>query len=118
MKFMSSVFFIREENGIISSDPAVGTESLKEKLLHKKRRELWQEVHDAYLDKKNNNQDHNKRSYSLYAETINEYINEYFRRHSAGRNKPERINSLFTDRPRGVGNFRCSGAVDLLCLAI
>ena len=38
MKFMSSVFFIREENGIISSDPAVGTESLKEKLLHKKRK--------------------------------------------------------------------------------
>lgn len=28
-----------EENGIISSDPAVGTESLKEKLLHKKRKD-------------------------------------------------------------------------------
>ena len=37
----------------------------------------WNEVLDVYLDKKNNNDDPNKHSRSLYAETIN----ECYRRH-------------------------------------
>ncbi len=42
-----------------------------------KKNDHWDEVLDVYLDKKNNNDDPNKHSRSLYAETIN----ECYRRH-------------------------------------
>ena len=42
-----------------------------------KKNNHWDEVLDVYLDKKNNNDDPNKHSRSLYAETIN----ECYRRH-------------------------------------
>ena len=37
----------------------------------------WDKVLDVFLDKKNSNDDHNKHSRSLYAETINECFNRY-----------------------------------------
>ena len=42
-----------------------------------KKNDHWDEVLDVYLDKKNNNDDPNKHSRALYAETIN----ECYRRH-------------------------------------
>ena len=38
----------------------------------KQKKGAWEEVRKVYLDKKNDNDDPNKRSRSLYAETINE----------------------------------------------
>ncbi len=43
-----------------------------------KKRGFWSEVRTVYLDKKNNNEDPDKHSRALYAETIN----ECYRRHS------------------------------------
>ena len=37
----------------------------------------WSELKDLYLYKKNNNTDPNKKSRSLYAESVNEIINYY-----------------------------------------
>lgn len=45
---------------------------LEEKADWLKKNNLWQDVRDYYIDKKNYNQDPNKKSISLYAETINE----------------------------------------------
>ena len=42
-----------------------------------KKNDHWDEVLDVYLDKKNNNDDPNKHSRSLYAETINECYRRY-----------------------------------------
>ena len=37
-----------------------------------KDNELWNDLKDYYLDKKNNNQDPNKHSRSIFAESVNE----------------------------------------------
>ena len=38
----------------------------------------WQEVRDLYIDKKNNNTDPNKKSRSIFAETIAQVYNNHF----------------------------------------
>lgn len=50
-----------------------GLESKEKKI---KKHYLWDEVRDSYLQKKCNNEDENKKSRSLYAETINEIYNK------------------------------------------
>lgn len=45
---------------------------LPEKIEFCKDNQLWQEVREIYLDKKNYNMDSNKKSRSIFAETIHE----------------------------------------------
>ena len=49
---------------------------LLEKIEWLKSNGLWQEVRDRYLDNKNNNEDPNKKSRSIFAETIAQVYNE------------------------------------------
>ncbi|MCR4874740.1 MAG: hypothetical protein K5923_03225 [Clostridia bacterium] len=51
---------------------------LEEKIEAIKGNHKWQEVRDRYIEKKNNNNDINKKSRSLFAETINDVYNMYF----------------------------------------
>lgn len=44
----------------------------------RKDSEIWKVVKEKYLKKKNENNDHNKHSRSLYAETINEVYDKYY----------------------------------------
>lgn len=50
---------------------------LDEKAEWVKNKEYWQEVRELYLFKKNQNNDYNKHSRSIYAETINEICQKY-----------------------------------------
>ena len=46
-----------------------------------KKEDLWQEVRDKYLEKKNmylSWQDHNHPSFAVYVEAVNEVYNKYF----------------------------------------
>ena len=45
-----------------------------------KENDHWNEVREVYLDKKNNNDNPNKHSRSLYAETINECFRRHYHR--------------------------------------
>jgi len=56
-----------------------GFYKLPEKVKVIKQNGKWQEVRDRYLYKKNNNTDLNKKSRSLYAESVNEIYNHYFK---------------------------------------
>lgn len=55
-----------------------GYYELNKRILVIKKNKLWQEVRDVYLDKKRNNKDPNKKSRSLFAETINEIYRRNF----------------------------------------
>lgn len=44
----------------------------------RKDSEIWKVVTNRYLEKKNENKDHNKHSRSLYAETINEVYDKFY----------------------------------------
>jgi hypothetical protein len=48
-----------------------------DKLSNLKANGLWQEVKDEYLKIKNNNQDKEKKSFSLFFEAINNVYNRY-----------------------------------------
>lgn len=54
-----------------------GFYQLEERIDAIKNANLWQEVRDLYLDKKCQNNDPNKKSRSIFAETINEIFNYY-----------------------------------------
>lgn len=45
---------------------------LEEKVSEIKKAKLWNEVREVYINKKNNNDNPNKKSRALYAETVNE----------------------------------------------
>ena len=49
-----------------------GFEYLPGKIQWLKDNQLWNDLKDYYLDKKNNNQDPNKHSRSIFAESVNE----------------------------------------------
>ena len=51
---------------------------LTEKMKAIKEEGYWQEVRDLYIDKKNNNTDPNKKSRSIFAETIAQVYNNHF----------------------------------------
>ena len=51
---------------------------LTEKMEAIKEEGYWQEVRDLYIDKKNNNTDPNKKSRSIFAETIAQVYNNHF----------------------------------------
>lgn len=55
-----------------------GFYKIDEKIADIKKANLWQEVRELYLRKKCNNNDANKKSRSIFAETINEIHNYYF----------------------------------------
>ena len=49
-----------------------GYSKLPSKIEWIKKHQLWQQVRDIYIDKKNNNTDNNKKSRSFFAETIHQ----------------------------------------------
>ena len=49
-----------------------GYYNLSDKIEWIKKHKLWQQVRDNYIDKKNTNADHNKKSKSIFAETIHQ----------------------------------------------
>ena len=51
---------------------------LSEKMEAIKDSGYWQEVRDLYIEKKNNNEDPNKKSRSIFAETVANIYNKYF----------------------------------------
>ena len=55
-----------------------GFYKLTEKMEAIKEEGYWQEVRDLYIDKKNNNTDPNKKSRSIFAETIAQVYNNHF----------------------------------------
>lgn len=56
-------------------------ENKAETLKTDKNKKYWAEVRDVYLDKKNRNDDPDKHSRSIYAETINEVYTRYLNDH-------------------------------------
>ena len=56
-----------------------GFYQLDERIAAIKEENLWQEVRNVYLDKKCRNADFNKKSRSIFAETINEIYTYYFK---------------------------------------
>lgn len=55
-----------------------GFYQLSERIEAIKDEDLWQNVRDLYLIKKSNNTDPNKKSRSIFAETINEVYSKFF----------------------------------------
>lgn len=55
-----------------------GFYKLPEKMEAIKEAGYWQEVRDLYIEKKNNNNDPNKKSRSIFAETITQVYNNHF----------------------------------------
>ena len=55
---------------------AKGFYELEEKAKWCKEKNLWQDVSDMYINLKNSNTNPNKKSQSIYAETINNICNE------------------------------------------
>lgn len=76
------IYFDKEQNQYFTHFMPKDYDDLKTKVKIIKRSEnhskLWQEVRELYLKKKNENLDPNKKSRSLYVETINEIYDKYF----------------------------------------
>lgn len=62
----------KQKNNYTWEEQTKGFYCLPEKIEFCKDNQLWQEVRDIYLDKKNYNMDSNKKSRSIFAETIHE----------------------------------------------
>lgn len=55
-----------------------GFYQLDERIADIKEYGYWKEVRDLYIEKKNRNQDHNKKSRSIFAETVKEIHDKHF----------------------------------------
>jgi len=62
----------KQKNNYTWEEQTKGFYCLPEKIEFCKDNQLWQEVREIYLDKKNYNMDSNKKSRSIFAETIHE----------------------------------------------
>ena len=71
------IHFNDKQNKYSWQEQPQGFYLLKEKAEWIKDSELWQDVRDLYLDKKNRNNDPHKHSRSIYAETIHEICQMY-----------------------------------------
>lgn len=71
------IHFNKKQNKYSWQEQPQGFYLLDEKAEWIKDSELWQEVRDLYLDKKNRNNDSHKHSRSIYAETIHEICQKY-----------------------------------------
>lgn len=69
--------FNKEQNNYTWEYRSKGFKNLEMRADWLKRNKHWTEVRKVYLEKKNNNTNPNKRSRSLYAETINNLYNKY-----------------------------------------
>lgn len=70
------IHFNKKQNTYEWQEQPEGFYMLPEKIEWIKSNGLWQEVRDRYLDNKNNNEDPNKKSRSIFAETIAQVYNE------------------------------------------
>lgn len=66
----------KQQNTFTWADQPKGFRNLPKKIDWVKQHSLWGEVRDLYLYKKNTNPDPNKRSRSLFAETVHEIWNQ------------------------------------------
>lgn len=78
---------IHEKTGIVSNDrwywnEAPHSRGLKQKVEKLKSNNLWEEVRETYLDKKNmylSRRDYNHPSFNCYIEAVNEVYSKYFK---------------------------------------
>lgn len=66
------IYFNKPQNDYSWKEQSKGFYQLPEKIKFCKKNELWQFVRELYLQKKNNNTISNKKSRSIFAETIHE----------------------------------------------
>lgn len=66
------IHFYKDSNTYAWQMQGQGFEYLPGKIQWLKDNQLWNDLKDYYLDKKNNNQDPNKHSRSIFAESVNE----------------------------------------------
>lgn len=71
------IHFNKKQNKYFWAEQPQGYYLLNEKADWIKDNGYWQEVRTLYLDKKNCNNDHNKHSRSIYAETIHQICQKY-----------------------------------------
>lgn len=69
--------FNKEQNNYTWEYRSKGFKNLEEKSDWLKQNDYWNEVREVYLEMKNNNANPDKRSRSLYAETINNLYHKY-----------------------------------------
>ena len=69
------IHFNKQQNSYAWEYQPKGFYQIDEKIQEIKEAGYWQDVRDLYLEKKNNNEDLNKKSRSIFAETINEIYN-------------------------------------------
>lgn len=71
--------FDKKKNAYVWASQPKGFINLDKKAKElRKDSEIWKVVKEKYLKKKNENNDHNKHSRSLYAETINEVYDKFY----------------------------------------
>lgn len=71
------IHFNKKQNTYEWQEQPDGFYMLPEKIEWIKENGLWQEVRDRYIKNKNNNFDSNKKSRSIFAETVAQVYNEY-----------------------------------------
>lgn len=69
--------FNKKHNSYTWEEQDDGFYMLDEKIKWIKDEDLWQELREMYLKRKNSNNDINKKSRSLFAESVNNICNEY-----------------------------------------
>lgn len=74
--YQAILIWIKDEDNYIWNKRPY-TKNYGDKLSNLKANGLWQEVKDEYLKIKNNNQDKEKKSFSLFFEAINNVYNRY-----------------------------------------
>lgn len=77
-QFQEYIRFKKGSNTYTWETQPDGFYQLSERIEYCKDNNLWQDVRDLYIEKKNNNVDKNKKSRSIFAETINEIYNQNY----------------------------------------
>ena len=72
------IYFNKKQKTYEWQDQPDGYYKLEEKIEWIKDNDLWQVVRNRYLINKNNNKDTNKKSRSIFAETVNQVFNENY----------------------------------------
>ena len=70
------IYFNKKQNTYEWQEQPEGFYMLDEKIGWIKENDLWQEVRDSYIERKNSNNDPNKKSRSIFAETVAAVFND------------------------------------------
>lgn len=77
LEFQEYIHFDKKSNAYIWEKQGDVFYDLPKRIEWLKNEELWQKVREMYLNLKNNNQDKNKKSRSLFAEAVKNICNKY-----------------------------------------